>query len=541
MSIAAPPAKVAPGGLGSGARIGIGLVLLIPALLALVWSYLIPTALTVWRSTTRDNLRGPVQSVGADNYQRLLERGIVADFGWTLVLTLVPLALALLVAPLLALLADRTGRSARRATRALLAVPVAGYAPVALLVGWRLDRLEPAEIGARPWATLAELTAVGAAGLVMAVATTAFLATMRGRRHRRDALPAALTVAGLLLFGILAATLQSFTAPLLTVRTEVPLTHVVMASLIRMDLGGGSAAAVLLLIPLALLGLAATALLLASRIRIETVDRAADRQNDNHTTTDSSAAAEGGSRKSGIGLVVAGVFLVGVMLWAAWPWLRRSLRYTNDVAPMPSPDLAEMLTLTWLPTLVSALVTITIAALGGFAIGGLRPLGRFSELLLLPFAPWLFVGTGPLAIEAYLRTRDAGQIGTFLGAMPPGWVSIPALFLFTVLFRGLEPRWRAGGSFVRSMVAPAAPMVVLVGVVTWLVSAGQVLWPWLAAQPPRRPAPLSVITDINTMRIPADELALGAVLPLPLLLLFLAILVWLQVSYLDRLAVRVSR
>ena len=544
MSTAAPTMTAARTGPGSGTRIGVGFILLLPALLALAWSYLLPTVLAGWRSTTRDNLLGPADGVGAANYQARFSQGILGDFGWTLLLALVPLALALLVAPLLALLADRAGRRARLAVRALIAAPVAGYAPVALLLGWRLDRLEPGAVANRQYATLVELTAVGGAGLVVAVATTAFLGTLHGRSRRRDALPAASTVAGLLVFGIIAAALQSYTAPLLTGNSHTPLTHVVTVSLTRMDLGGGSAGAVLLLIPLALLGLAATALLLVSRVRIEVVDEAArgEHPNDPVRKTDPGRGADGGSHRAGIGLAVVCAFLIGLSLWVAWPWLRRSLRFTNEVAPLRAVSLTDMLVSTWLPTLLSALVTIAVAVAGGFAIGGMRPLGRFSELLLLPFAPWLFVGTGPLAIESYLRARDADQLGTLLGVVPPGWVSIPALFLFTVLFRGLEPRWRAGGGFVRSMVAPSLPMIGLVGLVTWLVAAGQVLWPFIAAQPPMaRPAPLEAMVQATTGRLPADELALGAVLPLPMMLLFLAALVWLQVRYLDRLAVRVGR
>lgn len=163
-------------------------------------------------------------------------------------------------------------------------------------------------------------------------------------------------------------------------------------------------------------------------------------------------------------------------------------------------------------------------------------------MLLLPFAPWLFVGTGPLAIESYLRTRDLGQLNTFLGIMPPGWVSIPALFLFTVLFRGLEPRWRAGGGLGRTMLAPAAPMVLLAGLVTWLVTAGQLLWPWLVGQTPgTRTAAVEAMAQGGTGRVRGDELALGAVLPLPIMVLFLVALVALQVRYLDRLAIRVGR
>ncbi|MER5457238.1 sugar ABC transporter permease [Micromonospora sp. NPDC002389] len=558
--------------LGTGARVGLGLVLLTPAFLALLWSYLLPTGLAIARSTTRDTMLGPTTDVGAEHYRQRFEQGVVGEYRMALLLTLVPLVLALLVAPLLALLADRAGRGPRLAARALLAVPVAGYAPVALLLGWRLDRIEPGQAVDRPYATLVELTAVGSAGLVVAVATTAFLATLRGRRRPADALPAAATVAGLLVLGIVAATVQSFVAPLLAAsnHAQFPLTTIVVQSLARMDIGRGSADAVLLLAVLAVLGLAATTLLLVTRARIELADADAGSRTPSTPaataapawpasdataapawpastspeapTSGSSGPTSGGSGPARIGLAVVGVVAVGLMLWVAWPWLRRSFRFTNDLGPVSATGLPELLIWTWLPTLVTTLVTITVAVAGGFAIGGLRPLGRFSELLLLPFAPWLFVGTGPLAIESYLRTRDFDQVNTFLGAMPPGWVSIPVLFLFTLLFRGLEPRWRAGGGFGRTMLAPAVPMVLLAGLVTWLVSSGQLLWPWIVGQTPgTRTAAVTAMAQGTTGRVPTDELALGTLLPLPMLLLFLVALVALQVRYLDRLAIRVGR
>ncbi|WP_146017506.1 sugar ABC transporter permease [Verrucosispora sp. ts21] len=550
MSVAAPTMTAGRAGPNSGTRIGIGFVVLLPALLALAWSYLLPTVQALGRSTTRDRMVGPSESVGAANYEALFTRGFLGDMGSALLLALVPLALALLVAPVLALLADRAGRPARLALRALVVLPVAGYAPVALLIGWRLDRVEPGTMLDRPLATLVEFTAVTGAGLVVAIATTAFLGTLRGRPHRRDALPAALTVAGLLMLGIIAVTLQTFTATLMTGNSRTPVAHVVTQSLQRMDLGGGSAAAVLLLIPLALLGLAATVLLLLTKARIEVVDEAVThREHPEGVVSKSGPVAESapvtestGNRQARIGLAVAGAIVFAVMLWVAWPWLTRSLRFTTEIPPMPAPDLSSMLTATWLPTLLSAVVTVAVAAAAGFAIGGLRPLGRFSELLLLPFAPWLFVGTGPLAIESYLRARDFDQLNTFLGLVPPGWVSIPALFLFTVLFRGLEPRWRAGGGFGRAMLAPAAPMILLVGLVTWLVTAAQVLWPMLVASTPmNRPAPLEAIMMFARWGRATDEFALGAVLPLPMILIFLVAFGWLQVRYLDRLAVRVGR
>ncbi|MFY1631689.1 sugar ABC transporter permease [Solwaraspora sp. WMMB335] len=523
------PLPVAARGLDPGARLGIGLVLLLPAVLALGWSYLIPTLLAIRRSTTRDDLLGSPEGVGGANYSRILEDGFAGAVGLGLLLAAIPLFLAIVLAPALALLARSSGRRTRLIARILLTLPVAGYAPVAVIVGWRMDRIGGVSVQEHPVATLIWLTAVTSGGLVLAIATTAYLSALRTRRAA-EALPAMLTVAGLLLVGVVAVALQVFTAPLVVggssnLAQRPPLIHVIVVAFNRFDLGSGSAGAVLLLVPLMLLGLVAVGLLLLTRARFEVVDE----------------QAAAGSRPARVTLLVALLVLVAVGGWAAWPWLRRSFRFTNEVAPLPPADLVDTLVATWAPTLLSAVVAVGLAVVGGFAIGGLRPLGRFSEILLVPFAPWLFVGTGPLAIEAFIRTRDVDQLNTLTGLIPPGWVSIPALVAFTMLFRGLEPGWRAGGGFGRTMALPALPMAALAGLLSWLFSAGQVLWPWLVTQgPTARPAPLDAVLVATSARVPADELALGAVLPWPVMLLFLAALVGLQLTYLDRLALRVG-
>jgi hypothetical protein len=120
---------------------------------------------------------------------------------------------------------------------------------------------------------------------------------------------------------------------------------------------------------------------------------------------------------------------------------------------------------------------------------GGRPFGARSELLLLVFAPWLFVGTGPLALAGYERARSWHQVDTCLGLIPSTWLSIPALVVFTLLFRGLSGQWRAtGGGYHRlgSVVAlRALPMVGGAVLLVWLAGAQQLLWPELIANNPQ--------------------------------------------------------
>ncbi|MDG4765950.1 sugar ABC transporter permease [Solwaraspora sp. WMMD406] len=536
MASTIPPAPTTGTGLDRGLRIGLGIGLLLPAVLALLGSYVLPSALAVYRSTTRDNLIGPAEGVGLDNYQAAFDDGFVGSLWLTALLALVPLLVGLVVAPLLALLADRAGRAARSATRVLLVLPVACYAPVGLLIGWRTDRLDVATVVEHPYATMFWLTAVTSAGLVVAVATTLFLAALRGGSPWRARLSAALTVAGVLAIGILATVLQIFDAAVvLGARRDgswTPLTEIVTLSLMRFEIGRGSASVVLLLAPLMLLGVAAVGLLLITRARIEV-----DPTRQAVDTTQRAA----GRVPARIGLAVALTVLVAAGVWIAFPWLRRIFQFQSD-GPFGGGSPAETVIATWLPTLVASVVSVGIAALAGFAIGGLRPLGRHSELLLLPFAPWLFVGTGPLAIESYVRARDLGLLDSMISLIPPGWVSIPTLVAFALLGRGQHARWQAGGGFTRTMLLPALPMLALAGLLTWLFNAGQLLWPWLVAQGPSgMPATVSVFRLFSGARAEADGLGFGLLLPVPLLLLFLAAFVALQLTYLDRLAIRVGQ
>lgn len=499
----------------------IGALLLVPVLLALLWSYVLPTLSTVVESFQRRNLFGrgarplETESTGVDNYERVLDSGFVEGIGTAALMALVPLVAALVVAPLLALAADRAGRAARIATRVLLALPLALYAPTAVTVGWFAGRLrdDGPPIGSRSGAV--QVYAWLVFGLVVAVAATAFLAALRGRRPARGPGLALLSVGGVLALGIVALALQAVTVPLLlATRRPPPVVNAVFRSLTQADFGTGAAASVILLVVLGVLGLAAVALLLATRTRIE---------------VEPTEPAPGPNPVAVAAVAAAGVVLLAIVGYGLFPWLRDAASLGGDLPRGYSTG--RIIVNTWLPPLITAVVGVALAALGGYAIGALRPLGRYSELILLLFAPWLFVGTGPLSIAGYLRARDLSQINTFIGLIPPAWLSIPALVLFTLYFRSR-----------RSTVVLALPLAALALLLAWLTSAQDLLWPYLVAQSPDHvTAPMAVT---NTMRMWGGRegaLGLGLVLPLPILLFFTAAFVALQVGFLDRLAVRAGR
>ncbi|WP_406077741.1 sugar ABC transporter permease [Micromonospora sp. NBC_00858] len=538
-----PPGPRSSGGVGIGrsAQVVAGLLLIVPAAAALLWSYVLPSVRTLSESFSRgDALGGPAEAADGDNYAQVFERGFLGDLGYALLLALVPLLLALLAAPLLALAAARAGRVPRLVTRALLTLPLAAYAPLAVGAVWTMDRFE-AEGDA--WAQAPTLTAVRTvalltAGLVVAVGATVFLAALRRSPGGGRSGPAALAVGGVLGLTVVAVAVQSWSlqSPVLLGQGDQigPVVRIVRESLVHFQFGVGAAGSVLLMALLAVLGILAVVLLLVTRTRIAFTgwrDRPAD---------DPAVRAVGTHNPVALGLLAVGLLaFLGVLGYVLTPWLRA---LTSDAGELPaSLSASEIQANTWLPPLISTVVGVGLAALAGFAIGGLRPLGRASELLLLPFAPWLFVGDGPLAIANFLRAREADQLNTFVGSIPPGWLCIPALVAFTLFFRGQRERWAAGGRFGATMLLPALPLLAGVGLLDWLVGAQSWLWPQLVVQDPEN-APA---TNLLVMRIAqsfgAEDAAQGMVaqvLPLPMLALFLVAFVALQVGYLDRLVVR---
>ncbi|WP_433346215.1 sugar ABC transporter permease [Micromonospora sp. CA-111912] len=528
-------------GIGRSAQVVTGLLLLGPAAVALLWSYVLPSVHTLVESfRQRSLLDGPTESAGGDNYAQAIERGFLGDLGFALLLALVPLLLALLVAPLLALAAQHAGRVPRLVTRALLALPLATYAPLAVGAAWTLDRVgaDRAAWAQAPTLTAVRTVALLTAGLVVAVGATFFLGALRrpdggvssGGRSRS----AVLGVGGVLGLAVVAVTVQSWSLqwPVLGGRREDagPLVRLVQDSMVRLDFGVGAAGSVLLLALLAVLGVLAVGLLLVTRTRIVFTgwrDRPV-------------GAAPGTRNPIALGLLVVGLLaFLGLLGYVLAPWLRSLAPGAGELPA--SLSAGRIQANTWLPPLISTVVGVGLAALAGFAIGGLRPLGRASELLLLPFAPWLFVGAGPLAIAHFDRVREADQLDTFVGLIPLGWLCIPALVAFTLFFRGQRERWAAGGRFGPTMLLPALPLLAAVGLLDWLVGAQSWLWPRLVVQGIEHAPASSLLVMRLAEAFGADGSAQGLmaqVLPLPMLALFLIAFVALQVGYLDRLAVR---
>ncbi|WP_327007501.1 sugar ABC transporter permease [Dactylosporangium sp. NBC_01737] len=517
------PTMLRPPPTRPGWQVAVGLVLTLPALVLLLTSYVEPLYWTVsssFRKFSGLRMTEGGEGVGWDNYDAAYAQGRLADAHWfALSLAIVPILLVVLLAPAIAWAAHAGGTWARWVTRIALALPIAAFAPVAIAVGLRESPTRSAY-----W--------LGTFGLVVALAATAYLAALRRRTldSTRSPVPAALVVGGLAVLAVVAVALQDFTFAFIGgfgSRADLTPARLMYETSFRtMSFGAGAAISVTLLLPLILLGLAATLLVILPGTRLEVDPKLP-------------SASKG---QPVVAWVVGGVLLLATLggIWSGLgPWL-------SDITETGRPGAPSTWVNTWLPPVISTLVGVTVAALAAFGISGLRPFGRHSEWLLLPFGLFLFVGSAPLALRNFAAGVTADRLDSFIGLIPPSRVAIPALFVLALLFRGqaqrrevlLQEGHRAPWTGV---VLPALPMLALAYVATWLVQAQDLIWPLITAAGDHPTAQNQLVQTLLLRARTADQsLPYAQLLPLWLLLLLVAVVIAAQLLYLDRLALRVG-
>ncbi|GAA4530915.1 carbohydrate ABC transporter permease [Nonomuraea ferruginea] len=578
----------------------LGWLLLMPAVLGMLITLLLPTVLTIGFSLRSGGLVGPSAFAGLGNYGRLFgDDSFWPALGFTLSVTIMPLLVALVVAPLLALALDRGGAWVRRAGRILLSLSLVTFSPAAVAVSW-LRGLRPDAEGLTAMArslaepatapgTLRLIVAAATFGVVCALAVLAFLPALRGG----TVTPAMLAVAGIVALATVAAGLQLFTLGLVltgggprdSTQTLALLQYTFTWRAAR--LGMGAAIATLTGVILGVLGIAATILAIATRMRLTVTPATAP--DEDHSARASAAGpgspyfqarpqdaglatglsgqppgaavpygaapppgnpyAPGTPYETGagkpdtarkpsaagmaVGVAALLVATVLVFLWSR-PWLSALLQPAEAGAPHGR----NVHLNTWLPAFAGALVSVGVAYLGALGIGGLRPLGRRSEWLLLPFAPWLFVGAGPLSIANWNTLRGLGLVDTVAALVPPLLVSVPALVILTLLCKGLAER--NTGDLLSGVVRPSFPMACVLVVAVTLVNAQDLLWPLLVTQQPDlATAPLAQF--MASSQFPGGGADVGLATPLIAIVLALAAAVAAQLLYLDRLALTVGR
>jgi len=200
---------------------------------------------------------------------------------------------------------------------------------------------------------------------------------------------------------------------------------------------------------------------------------------------------------------------------------------------------------TLLPILISLITAFPITYLAALGIGGLRPLGKGSEWLLLLFAPWLFVGYASFAPVFLQNARSLHLLNTFAGLINPFWLNIPALFLLVLYFKGRAQVWEmavAGGksvvaTFFTKVVLPSLPFAALL--VFFQIGFGMqdLMQPLaIATQVSVMPLQIALLANYFRQADPQVLLAGIGVIWLVLAALFFGVIGLFQLFYIDRVA-----
>jgi hypothetical protein len=295
------------------------------------------------------------------------------------------------------------------------------------------------------------------------------------------------------------------------------------------------------LVPLLALGLLAGAIVVFTRLQLDIIPA--------HESSTEDAETGGGGRVIRlivgvlallIGLAACSLTvlpLAGTALGNIDP--RGFELFFEELRPVPG-----LLLSTFIP-LVGLLLLLPITYLAALGIGAFRPLGRWSEALLLLFTPWLFVTASPLILIFMTRLQWLDRLNRPLTLNPPIAISVAGLVALTLFFKGRSATWRAGQAegdppfqgFFKEVILPSLPLVAALGLGALLVGTQRFQWQTIVYYRGDTPLPSTAWYEMGARFFGGSELWAPAVLVyvVPLFLLFFVGLSVLQVFYLDRL------
>jgi hypothetical protein len=523
-----------------------GLLLALPAALLALITLVVPTGQTIFATFEKNG--GMVRGFGggasgARNYEVLGKPTFWEALGFSLALAIIPLLVALVVGPLLAAALDRSGTWPRRVGRVLMSVPLVVFSPVAIAGAWLVSRRGDGSpllnLGAPSGRGIIIMLVVGAGtfGAVSGLALLVFLAVFRGRVTGRPLTRAMVAVGGIIALAAAAYGLQSFTfsSVLTGGRPETLATLQDHIGLLRFDFGGGMVIATVTGLLVGVLGVAAAYIAIKVGLRIEL--RPARRPG---------APPEDDGRRPGgpvIGVIALVIVLV-IFVLCSWPWLSQFLGLSHQPGikvNLRTPGDAYVNT--WVPPILNTIISVGAAFLAALGIGGIRPFGRRSEWALMGFAPWLFVGVGPLSLTFFKNADHLHLLRHFVVLVSPILISVPSLFLLTFFCRPRSERWRAqvaegapaAPAFFSQVVVPALPLAGLLAVANILLGAQGLVWTRVVSLTSYRTIPLLVLTRLLTFG--ENGSLFRSLTPIVVIVLALIVVAVLQIMYLDRLVI----
>ena len=527
-----------------------GLLLLLPAAVCCGSTLAAPTVQTFQLSLQAANGLGAARFVGGENFTHLATTPSVSKAAaFTLEIIGLRVLVVAIVPVLLALAAGALNGWVRGGLRLVFTLPLALFAPTGLAVAWFVARApgnNALASAAGAQATILFLDSTQILGLACGVGLIIYLAAQRvgvgvGSRAQSSHTRGPLLLAWFLsLLAAAASGAQVFVLPYLLTRGGPALATTTLAlaqfnlAFVNLQLGLGAAVAVLSLAPLLVLGFLAGLLVVVTGARLDSVAKA-------QPGTSPLPAVLAATLTVVVGVAAFGLWLSGqAALFQAAALALSGGAQTQARGGSPGASLVGPLAV--------LVLQLPLAYLGALGISAARPLGRWSEWLLLPFSPWLFVTAGPLSIAAWMNQRQLGQVNTLTGLASPILVSVPMLFVLALFFRGRGPRWRMAraqgqsvvGAFLGAFILPSLPLALLLGVLGMLASGQELLWPLIAANRPELfTNNVALAAQLGQLAGRPAQLAGGVVTAvLPGFVLGLLTLGLLQIFFVGRLALR---
>lgn len=439
-----------------------GTLLLLPILLVLLINLVLPSLLTIRSSFYNvEILSSGADFIGLENYQQLLSDQTFWQASTTFFInSLIQIVIVGLIPLILSLAVQQQSQRIRWALNALFSLPIAFYAPISatLFMYFGYRQLEQS-MSLLILNSLLSFGIVASQGLLWygAIWRASQVTIPQSQIRRTTWLSWLISI--LLVLGI---NLQSFPGEYIFNQSVSFGTLYFRYFFMFFQVGFAQALASLLIIALAILGLSATLLIILSNLRIVDLKR----------NSEVSPSSNNSALKI-IGLVVA----AAIFLFSLWPALLLfvELPESSGSSSMQAGQGINIV-MTVLGAVISMLIQLLLAYLAALAIGALRPLGRYSEWLLLLFAPWLLVGLLPLLGQYFQTTLDLGLLNSWIGFFWPIILNIPLVVLFTLFFKGQAFNEHAGNSFWLRFILPSWPLLLTSAVVLFLAGWRSVIW-----------------------------------------------------------------
>lgn len=540
----------------TGTIIG-AILLLSPAVICCFLTLFVPTIRTFLLSMQNADLFSEATFVGLENYSRLFQDPIFwSALGFSFTHVVVRVIVVSIVPLLLALALSRFGPAIRISTRLLFTIPLAAFAPVFALLTWQIWFFNPATQNTEPGRFLVDPNLAGPTlfmvdslaifGVACGLGLIVYTMALRGAGHEASSAQRTrgplLIMWGVSVIAVIALTLQEFTLSFALTRggptnatTSLPLL-LYSFGFERLAFGEGAVIASLLLTLLAVLGIVVSVIIATTGAQIRVVTG-------NRTNTSASQSM------AGVALGLLLFLSVGCWLLSFFPSVANLLSPSLEPAPVeqfiPDTPLILVISNTIIPALISVVIQLSVAYVGALGIGALRPLGKRSEWLLVLFSPWLFVTAIPLSLIAYQDRQNIGLMDNMFGMVTPLLISIPALFMLTLFFKGQQEASLHGqhSTFFNAIIRPSIPITILLGSIGLLLGIQSLYWPLLVSTNPfESTIPVFLLTRAGGAPIvPADTATLLITLGLPVSIFFLIVFSVFQIFYIDRLTFVTNR